>query len=113
MDASGTDRACQRLADVVEEGGQAKNLVRARLFDDGDRMGEDVLVPLNRVLLESQGRKLGKELRCETRFDEEPESRRRVRQDDQLVQLISDSLLGDDLEPRAQRLDRSDQLGIG
>ena len=32
----------------------AENLVGARLLDDGDRVGEDVLVPLDRVLFERQ-----------------------------------------------------------
>ena len=61
---TGTNRARQRLADVMEERRQAKSPVGSRLLDDGDRMGENVLVPLNRVLLEGESRELGKELLC-------------------------------------------------
>ena len=50
------------LADVVEERREAQGPVRAGLLDDGDGVGKDVLVPLDRVLLEGERRKLGKEL---------------------------------------------------
>src|SRR5579875_2171468 len=61
-DAARADRAGLRLADVMEEGGKAQEALGARLLDDGDRMGEHVLMPVDRVLLESEGGKLRQEL---------------------------------------------------
>ena len=75
MDPAGTDRPGPRLADVVEQGGEPENLVGTRLLDHGDGVGEDVLVPLDRVLLERKRRQLREELRRQPRIDEKPQSR--------------------------------------
>jgi putative hemolysin len=57
-----TDRARQGLPDVVKERSQAKSPLGICLLDDGERVSENVLVPLDWVLLEGERRQLGKEL---------------------------------------------------
>jgi len=49
------------LGDVVEQCGQANDEVGRGLGDDGDRMGQDVLVAMDRILLHPQRRQLGYE----------------------------------------------------
>ena len=98
MDPAGTDRTRQGLADVVEERSQAQSPLRTCLLDDGDRMRENVLVPLDRVLLEGERRQLGQELLGQPSVDEEPEPGRRAGQHEQLVELVPDPLPGDDRE---------------
>ena len=62
VNPAGTDRARQGLPDVVKEGSQAKSPLGICLLDDGERVSENVLVPLDWVLLEGECRQLGKEL---------------------------------------------------
>ena len=76
-------------------------------------MGEDVFVTLDRILLESERGELGEEFLSEAGVDEEPQSVGRVRQQEQLVQLVADPLPRDDLEPGVHRLNRSHKLGVG
>ena len=74
---------------------------RSDVLDDGDRVGEHVLVAVDRVLLEPQRRQLGQELLGEPGVDEEPQPGRRVVDDDQLVELVADALGRHDLQPVA------------
>ena len=106
-----------RFADVVEQGGEAGDAEvevaeqRADVLDDGDRMAEHVLVPVDRVVLEAQRRQLGEEVLGEAGVDEEPQPRRRTVDDDQLVELVADALGRDDLQPVTAILHRGDQFG--
>ena len=49
------------LGDVVEQRGQANDEVGRGLGDDGDRVRQDVLVTMDRILLHPQRRQLGYE----------------------------------------------------
>ena len=61
-DPAGGEGAGPGLADVVEQGGQTQQPVRARLVHHGQRVGQDVLVAVDGVLLEGERRELGEEL---------------------------------------------------
>ncbi len=63
---------------------------------------------LDRVLLETEGRQLGKELLREPGADDELEPAGRRLTEQQLVELVSDPLGRHDLEPLAHRTDRGD-----
>ena len=113
VDPAWADRTGGGLADVVEERREAQGPVRAGLLDYGDGVGKDVLVALDRVLLEGERGKLGNELLGEPRVDEEPEALGGHREDEQLVQLVADALSGDDLEARRHRLHGRHELRLG
>ncbi len=108
-----------RLADVVEQRGEAGDpeveLAEQRrdVLDDGDRVAEDVLVAMDRVVLEAQRRQLGQELLGEPGVDEEPQAGRRAVDDDQLVQLVADPLGRHDRQPLTPLDHRGDQLRNG
>ena len=53
-DPGGAEVPCAGLADVVQQGGQPQEPVRARLVHHRQRVGEDVLVTVDGVLLEGQ-----------------------------------------------------------
>ncbi len=94
----------------------AKALARAlarHVLDDGDRVREHVFVTVDRILLEAHRRQLRKELVAQPRVDEQPHPRARMVDDDELVELVADSLRGDDLEPAAQLADRVDERVVG
>ena len=108
------------LADVVEQGGEAGEVVRRAVrlaggdvADDGDGVGEHVLVPVDRVLLEAHRRDLGQELLEEAGVVQEPQAGRGVVDDEQLVQLVADPLGRHDLEPAGHGRGRGDERGIG
>ena len=99
-----------RLADIVEQGGEPGDteVVGRRAVGDGwwadlldhrDRVAEHVLVTVDRVVLEPQGRQLGEELLGQTGVHAEPQTGGRMFHHDQLVQLVADPLRGDDLQP--------------
>ena len=100
--ALGPERAGLRLADVVEERGEAHRQLRARLGHHGDRVGQDVLVVVDRVLLEGQAGQFGEELVGQPRPHQEPQAGRRVVDHQQLRQLVADPLGAHHLEPAGQ-----------
>ena len=70
------ERARLRLADVVEQRGEAHDQLGPRVAHDRDRVREHVLVGVDRVLLEPHRVELGQELVGELGLAEEPETRR-------------------------------------
>ena len=74
-----SDGAGLGLADVVEEGGQAQDLVGTGLLDHRDGVGQDVLVAVDGVLLEGEAGQLGQELVGQAGVDQEPQAVARVR----------------------------------
>ncbi len=68
---------------------------------------------VERVLLEAHRAELGQELVGETSLDEEPQPRARILDQQQLRQLVANSLGTDDLEPLPELPDRAHQLGLG
>ncbi len=56
------ERTCPRLADVVEERGEAEQPIGRRLVHHREGVGEHVLVPVDRVLFERETGQLGEEL---------------------------------------------------
>ena len=70
-----------------------------RLGHDRDRVGEHVLVAVDRVLLDPHGRQLGQDDVGEAGVDEEPQAGGRVVDHEQLVELVADPLGRHDLEP--------------
>ena len=67
------DGARARLADVVEQRGQAQQPVRRRLVHDCEGVRQDVLVPVDRILLERETRQLGQELAGQAGAHNEPQ----------------------------------------
>ena len=73
-----------RLADVVEQRGEPSALellgrealatIALDVLDDRDRVGQDVLVAVDRILLEPHRRQLGQELVGQSRVDDEPQA---------------------------------------
>jgi hypothetical protein len=53
-DPAGRKRTRPRLADVVEERGQAQHPIWRGPIDDRQSVGQDVLVPVDRVLFEGE-----------------------------------------------------------
>ena len=82
-------------------------------LDDGDGVGEHVLVPVDGILLEPQRRQLGQELVGQTRLHEEPETLAGLLDDEEPVELVPDALSGNDLQPPAQGAHRVDQFSVG
>ena len=109
----GTEGARPGLTDVVEESRQSDDLVEADLVDNRDRVGEDVLVPVHRVLLQRERRQLGQELLGQACAHEEPQAFARALDDEELVELVADPLGGHDREPRPHHLDGPHELGVG
>ena len=107
------DGARARLADVVEERGQAEQPVLRGLVDDGQGVGQHVLVPVDRVLLERQARQLGQELVGQAGAHDEPQRLRRHVDHDDLVQLVADALGRDDGQPAVHPLHRGRQRRVG
>ncbi len=101
------------LADVVEQRGQAQEPVRARLVHHGQGVGEDVLVAVDGVLLEGKAGQLGEELAGKARLHHEPQARRRLVDDDELVELVADPLRRDDGQAVVHGLDGGGDLGHG
>ena len=84
----------------------------AGLVHHGQGVGQDVLVPVDRVLLEGQGRQLGQELVGQAGAHHEPQGRPTGTGDHHdLVQLVADPLGRDDGQPVMSGPDRLDQLG--
>ncbi len=81
-----------------------------RPLDDGDGVGQDVLVAVDRVLFEGQGRQFREELLGQPGVHEEPEPLRGVGHHQQLVQLVADALVGDDVQAGPQAGHRFDQF---
>ena len=86
---------------------------RPRLGHHRDRVGEHVLVAVDRVLLHPHGRQLGQDDVGDAGVDEEPEPRGRVVDDEQLAELVADALRRHDVEPAHQLVHRADQGGVG
>ena len=107
------DGACAGLAHVVEERGQPEHAVLGGLVDHGQGVRQDVLVPVDGVLLDGQGRELGQELGGQPRADHEPQRLRGHVDHDHLVELVADALGRDDRQPSAHALDGGDQGGVG
>ena len=102
------------LPHVVEQRRQPQDPVVARgALDDGDGVGQHVLVAVDGVLLQAEGRQLGQELVGQARLDEEPQAPARLLDDQQLVELIADALGGDDLEPGSQLTHGLDKGRVG
>ena len=59
-------------------------------------------MPVDGVLLESEGRQFREELLGQARLDEEPEALGGVGDDEQLVELVTDALVGHDVKAAAQ-----------
>ena len=97
----------------MQQRGEAHAQLGTGLGDDGDRVREHVLVPVDRVLLELHRVELGKELVGEPGAREEPQARLRVGRDEQLAELVADPLRAHDLEPVAVPRHRLDHLGVG
>ncbi len=68
--------------------------------DDGDGVGQHVLVAVDRVLFEAQGGQLREELAGEAGRGQEPQSRSGIGHHHQLVEFVADAFGRDDLEPR-------------
>ncbi len=101
------------LADVVEQGGETQQPVRARLVHHGQRVGQDVLVAMDGVLLEGEPGKLGEELGGQTGLDDEPQTRRGLVHRHQLVELVADPLGRHDRQPVVHGRHRGGDLGNG
>ncbi len=91
-DTARTDRARLRLADVVQERGETHAQLGTRLAHDCDRVGEHVLVLMDRVLLELHGVELGQELVGQAGAAEEPQPGRRVGEHQELRELVANAL---------------------
>ena len=114
------EAARARLADVVEQRGEAGDAQvvraggvrcrRAHVLDDGDRVAEDVLVAVDRIVLEAQRRQLRQEVLGEPGVDEEPQPGGGVVDHHQLVELGPHPLGGHDLEAGAAVAHRVDEL---
>ena len=74
--AVGGDAPGGRLADVVQEPGQAEHGVGLEPLDRGERVAQHVLVSVDGVLLEAQGRHLRDEPVRQARLDEQGQPRR-------------------------------------
>ena len=70
-------------------------------------------MPLDGVLLQTEGRQLGQELLREPGLDEELQASRWLGADEQLVELVADALGRDDGEPLAHASDRVDDTRDG
>ena len=106
---AGPERPGLGLAHVVEQRRQAQDALGLALLDHRDGVGQHVLVAVDRVLLERQGRQLGQELLGQAGVDQEPQPVARVFDHHQLVQLVADPLVGHDLQAAAQAHDGVDQ----
>jgi hypothetical protein len=84
-----------------------------RVLDHGDRVGEHVLVGVDRVLLEGEGGQLGEELLGQAGAHQEPQPGPGPVDHEQLVELRADALGGDDLEPVVQPADGLDERSSG
>ena len=73
--AVGGDAPGGRLADVVQEPGQAEHGVGLEPLDRGERVAQHVLVSVDGVLLEAQGRHLRDEPVRQARLDEQGQPR--------------------------------------
>ena len=111
--AASAEGAGLRLADVVEEGGQAQQPVGLGLVHHGQGVGEHVLVPVDRVLLERQAGQLGQEIVGQARSRPRTRAPTEGVDHQQLVQLVTDPLGRDDRQPVVTGLDRLDQLRVG
>ena len=102
------DLARLRLADVVEQRGEAERSGRLGLapLDHGVRMAKHVLVPVHRILLEAERRQLRQELIRQAGLDEQLETRRRPGAVQQLHELVGDPLRAHDREALAHATDR-------
>ncbi len=102
-----------RLAHVVEERSETEDVVSVvGLVDDRQGVGEDVLVAMDRILLQLQTRQLWEEVLGEAGVDEESEPGCRGRHGEQFTQLISNALGRHDGQPLVVPLHRGDELGI-
>ena len=103
------------LAHVVEQRGQARRLAVAATVvgHHRDGVGQDVLVAVDRVLLEAHGGQLGQELLGQAGLDQEPQPGGGVVDDQQLVELVADPLGRDDLQAPGHGPHRGHQLGVG
>ena len=77
-DPTGLEPSGARLSDVVEQGGQSNHQATRGLRGHDNGVGQNVLVTMNRVLLEPQGRQLGEMLVGPPGVDEMPETLGRV-----------------------------------
>ena len=117
-DAVGPEPARRRLADVVQQSGEPQIEVGLAVDDGshqilhhGERMTVDVLVPMDRVLLEPQRGELWEELLGELGLDGEVETLRRMRRRDDLDELVADPLARHDLQALVLRAHRIHKLG--
>ena len=107
-----------RLADVVQEGGEAQHQVRTLrlqgdgVVEDGERVGEDVLVPVDGVLLQPQQRQLGDELGRQPDLGRQRQCGGRRPPEEQLGELLADALRRDDRQAPVQLPDGGDHAGI-
>ena len=114
--AVGQEATGPRLADVVHQGGEARDEVRSAqpalevdgLLEDGQGVLVDVLVPVVLVALQRQGGQLGQDQGGQPGLDEERQPQPGVRRQHQLDQLVADPLGGDDLDPAGHVRHRGD-----
>jgi hypothetical protein len=102
------DLTSARLPHVVQQRGEAKHGIGLASLHHGIGVAEDILVFVNRVLLQPQRRKLGEDQIREARPDRELQPPRRHRRHQQLVELVADPLRRHDLDPLAHVPHRSD-----
>ena len=107
------ERTRLRFPDVVHQGRESEDQLRARLRHHRDRVGEHVLVVMDRVLFELHRVELRQEEIRQARRREKPQARRWVRHHQQLRQLVADPLGAHDLEPIAELFHRRDEFRIG
>ncbi len=83
---------------------------RTYVLDDSDRVAQDVLVTMDRIVLQPHRGEFGQELVGEAGVVEKPQARRRMVDRHQLVELDADPLSRHDLEPRCHLLHCGDEL---
>ena len=102
----------------MEEGGEPEDEVGLALLEGdgvvqhGERVGEDVLVPVDRVLLEPQQGQLGDELAGDPDLGRKLEDRRGRAAEEELGELLPDALGRDDLQPVVHGGDGGHHLGV-
>ena len=112
--------ARSRLTDIVEQRRQARPAevevglgVGPYVLDDGDGVGEDVFMTVDRILLQPHRRQLRQDEVGEPVVDVEPQAGGGMIERQQLVELVANAFGRHDLQTRRHRPARLDQLGIG
>ena len=91
-------RRVARLADVVHERRQPERQLGLAAVHHGQRVPQDVLVAVHRILFEAQGRKLGQEPVRQPRLDQQRQPHRRRRREQGAGQLVADAFRRHDVQ---------------